>query len=241
MKELLAIDIGNSNVKYGLFLDGKLTQTWAHPTAATSISCAETLKQSNAPVAIASVVPSVAAIIKNIVAERLVLELSSCKQTVLSGMPAEMGADRVADAVAAWVLYGKSSKAVVVCSFGTASTALVVDGTGGVLGGWIMPGITAQLEVMHERCALLPLLHMDKPSLQLGVDTVTHMRNGVFVGNVGVAREWLSRASGQVCGSPVSVATGGWAGALQEHGRVFDHVDPLLTLKGISLIASAAF
>jgi type III pantothenate kinase len=238
MKELLAIDVGNTNVKYGLFLKGKLSKTWSHPTADTALACVDALKKCSAPVAIASVVPAAGELIKAAAEKRLLLEVTGSNQGILSNMAAEMGADRVADAVAAWVLHGGANKAVLAFSFGTASTALAINASGEVIGGWIMPGMSAQLRSMHEQCALLPLLSMDKPSLQLGVDTETHMRNGVFVGNLGAAREWLKAASRQLSAKPVSVATGGWASTLQQYGKVFDHVDTSLTLKGIHLIAS---
>lgn len=238
MNELLAIDVGNTNVKYGLFLKGKLARTWSHRTADTASACLRALKKCDAPVAIACVVPSAGALIKAALGKRLCFEVTGANQNILSNMAEEMGADRVADAVAAWVLYGASRKPVVACSFGTASTALAVDAKGRVAGGWIMPGISAQLEVMHERCALLPLLSMEKPSTLLGFDTETHMSNGVFVGNIGAARAWLRVASEQLGQVPVTVATGGWAKPLQKHGKVFDYVDATLTLKGIYLIAS---
>ncbi len=237
MKKLLAIDVGNSNVKYGLFLDGKLSKTWKHPSSET-----ETLARSiiasvkNAPCAMASVVPAAAMHIAEACRGRVLLEVNAGAQSVLSNMDSAMGADRVADAVAAYLLYGKG-KATVAMSFGTASTMLALDPGGRVAGGWIAPGLTAQLEVMHERCALLPLLKLDKQSIELGYDTETHMRNGVFVANIGAAREWLETAKRQL-GPVVSVATGGWAKSLQKHGRVFDFVDEKLTLKGIELIAS---
>lgn len=236
--KLLAIDVGNTNVKYGLFLDGKLTQSWKHATAESKERCTEILAQSNAPVAMACVSPEAGKLIRSACGSRFLLEITGSSQTVLSNMHELMGADRVADAVAAWLIYGKGKQATVAMSFGTASTLLAIDASGKVVGGWISSGITAQLEVMHERCALLPLLQMDDASTQLGNDTKTHMCNGVLVANIGAAREWIRTATEQAGPSgAVSVATGGWASALQEHGKVFDHVDPTLTLQGIYLIA----
>lgn len=238
MKKLLAIDVGNTNVKYGLYLNGELTQVWKHATADTASSCAEFLSRTDAPVALASVVPDAGKLIKSAAAERLFLEVSGTSQHFLSNMPEAMGADRVADAVAAWVLHGKSKRSVVSMSFGTASTLLAINADGSLLGGWIMPGMTAQLESMHHRCALLPLLKMESQTEQLGTDTETHMRNGVFVANIGAAREWLKVARKQLSGRAISVATGGWASSIQSQGKVFTRVDEFLTLNGIYLIAA---
>lgn len=240
MKKLLAIDVGNTNVKYGLFLDGSLNQTWKHATKDTETACTEFLGKTDAPCAISSVVPAQTGFIKEAAGKRFLFSVSAGEQKILGGMAADMGADRVADAVAAYGIYGKGKLPTVVMSFGTASTLLAITGGGFVAGGWIMSGLTAQLEVMHDRCALLPRLAMEGQSLALGYDTETHMRNGVFVGNIGAAREWLRVAKKQLnARRVVSVATGGWAESLQEHGRIFDQVDPELTLKGIYLMAEA--
>lgn len=240
MYKILAIDVGNTNVKYGLFVDGKLTETWKHSTAESASACAEVLSKTDAPCAMACVSPEAGKLIKAAAGQRFLLEVNAGSQSFLSNMAPEMGADRVADAVAAWVIYGKSKSAIVAMSFGTASTALAVDAVGKVVGGWIMAGLTAQLEVMHQRCALLPLLKMEGASLDLGIDTETHMRNGVFVGNIGAAREWLQTAATQLGSPAISVATGGWAKAIQKHGDVFCHVDESLTLQGIHLIARSS-
>ncbi|MBX9724521.1 MAG: type III pantothenate kinase, partial [Candidatus Obscuribacterales bacterium] len=132
----------------------------------------------------------------------------------------------------------KSKRSVVSMSFGTASTLLAINADGSLLGGWIMPGMTAQLESMHQRCALLPLLKMESQTDELGADTETHMRNGVFVANIGAAREWLKIARKQLSARAISVATGGWASSIQSQGKVFTHVDEYLTLNGIYLIAA---
>lgn len=239
MNKLLAIDVGNTNVKYGLFLSGELVESWKHATADTASKCAEYLAKSDAPCAMACVSPEAGKLIKASAAERMILEVTASSQKVLANMAQDMGADRIADAVAAFLLYGKSKDATVLMSFGTASTLLAIDASGKVAGGWIMAGLSAQLEALHHRCALLPLLKMEGQSKELGNTTETHMRNGVFVGNIGACRAWLETAAAQMGGKVVSVATGGWAQTLEDHGKVFDNVDTALTLKGIYLIASA--
>ena len=239
MTKLLAIDVGNTNVKYGLFVDGKLTKTWRHATDKTNVLAAKYLAKSDAPCAMACVVPAAGDVLRKVAGSRLICEVNAAAQKWLTGMAPEMGADRVADAVAAWVLHAGSKTPTVVLSFGTASTLLAIDQNGHVIGGWIAPGISTQLEAMHERCALLPLLRMDKPSTALGFDTETHMSNGVFVANIGIASQWIKTASSNFAVPAVSVATGGWSKMLQAHGMLFDHVDATLTLRGVQLIAQA--
>lgn len=241
MKKLLAIDIGNSKIKYGLFENGTLTYFWKHESKRIKQEAPAILAQTAAPCALASVVPESGEQIKSLLGKRLAFELSGSTQGTIKNMPAEMGADRVADALAAWRIYGKAKRGVVVMSFGTASTLLAIDKTGNQIGGWIAPGLSSQLELMHQRCALLPKLSSFSPSCLLGSDTETHMGNGVFVASIGAARAWIQTARLQLGDKKaLSIATGGWSGTLQEHGKIFDRVDANLTLKGIYLAAQEA-
>lgn len=246
MKELLVIDVGNSNVKYALFRDGKLTDTWRHPTAQVKESASAILDKTTCPVAISSVVPVAEQHLKEMLAAsgREVISVSAASQKLLTGMAEEMGADRVADAVAAWHLYGKGRTPVAIIGMGTATTMLVISGSGHVKGGWIAPGLSITLETLHHRTALLPLLKMEGQTLQLGYDTDTHMRNGVFAGHIGLVREWLAIANRNLFGQALFVGTGGASKSVQEHGslnnKLFDICDPYLTLKGIYLLATSA-
>mgnify|MGYP003384620461 CR=1 FL=1 len=239
MRTFLTIDVGNTNVKYALFKNSKLVKFWSHPTAETNQRCAAVLGETRVPIALCSVVPAASAVIRQVAAGRQIIEVTAALQDILKGMPDQMGADRVAAAVAAWKIYGKGRQPVVVMSFGSATTLLAIDKTGEQRGGWIAPGISMTLEALH-RCALLPLMQMEQPATELGFTTETHMRNGVFVAHVGAAREYLKVATAELGSQAVCVATGGWAGAVQKHGELFDHVDAELTLKGIYLIASRA-
>jgi type III pantothenate kinase len=243
---ILAIDVGNSHVKYGHFSDGKLIEFWRHDLNSTAEQCEEFLRRVDAPVALASVAPS-AGVILQATCQRLgkpLFEVSASAQTVLSGMNNTMGADRVADAVAAWKVYGKGRRPVLIMGFGTATTLLAISKDGHVEGGWIAPGIQPTLEVLHDRCQLLPLLTMEGQSDALGHDTDSHMRNGVFLGHVGLVKQWLAtgkRALSQGKRSRVvTVATGGWAQKMQEFSSLFDHVDRELTLRGVYVIAEAS-
>ena len=242
MNEMLVIDVGNSNVKYALFRDGKLTDTWRHPTAQVKESAAVILAKTTCTVAISSVVPAAEQHLKQVLSatSRKVISVSAVTQKLLTGMDETMGADRVADAVAAWHLYGKGRTPVAVIGMGTATTMLVISGSGHVKGGWIAPGLSVTLETLHHRTALLPLLKMEGQTLELGYDTDTHMRNGVFAGHIGLVREWLAIANRNLTGQTLFVGTGGASGSVQEHGNVFDVCDPNLTLKGIYLLATSA-
>lgn len=246
MSTLLAIDCGNSHVKYGHFRDGKLIEFWRHELDATANRAEEFLTRVNAPVALASVAPSAGVLIKS-TCEQLgkpLYEVTASGQTFLTGMNDTMGADRVADAVAAWKVYGKGRRPVLIMGFGTATTLLAISRDGHVAGGWIAPGIQPTLEVLHERCQLLPLLTMEGHKEALGHDTDSHMKNGVFLGHVGLVKQWLESGKKALNGGgrsrPVTVATGGWAQKMQDFAPLFDHVDRELTLRGVYEIAHAA-
>lgn len=239
MRTFLAIDVGNTNAKYALFKNSKLVKFWSHATADTATRCATVLAETIVPIALSSVVPDATALIKQFAGKRELVEVTAATQTVLKNMPAEMGADRVAAAIAAWKIFGKGRKPVIVMGFGSATTLLAIDAGGTQRGGWIAPGLSMQMDSLH-RLALLPSIAMQTPGTQLGHTTETHTRNGVFVMHLGGAKEALQRAESELGCKAITVATGGWASTLQEHEAIFDHVDPELTLKGIYMMARAA-
>lgn len=240
MKTLLAVDVGNSNVKFGFFKNGRLTRTWRFPTKDIAQAAESVFAECDAPVMVSSVVPEATGILFGLGMrfDRKVDQVTAKQQTILTGMAEDMGSDRVAEAVAAWKLHGRGRRAVIVLGFGTANTLLAISAQGAVVGGWIAPGMSATLEVLHERCRLLPLLKMERAGGELGDDTDTHMRNGVFLGHLGLAKQWIASAASQLrARKPLVVATGGGSGPLQSFEKVFDVVDPDLTLKGIYLLA----
>lgn len=240
MKNLLAIDIGNSHAKYGYFEGETLTDRWSCPLSEIKDCTARALTQYDSPIAIASVVPRASAELTEILVGREVISVRPEEQKMLTGVDQTMGADRLCDALAAWKIYGKGKKPVVIFGMGTATTMLVVSGEGHVLGGYIAPGLGLTLSSMHKETALLPLLEMTGQSNALGYDTESHMRNGVFVGHCGLVKEWLKAARRQGGKKIIRVATGGWSEAIAvafPEGKVFDVVDRDLTLKGIRLLA----
>jgi len=257
MKTLITIDAGNSHIKYGLFRDGEIVDVWRHELDATVELCQQYLSRADAPVALACVAPSAGIVLKKACEKlnRPLFHVKSSVQSFLRGMNDTMGADRVADLVAAWKFYGKGSRPVLQMGFGTATTLAAVTADGQVIGGWIAPGVEPTLEVLHERCQLLPLLRMEGYSHVLGMDTESNMRNGVFLGHVGMVKQWLesagkalarvgddapARAASTQPADPVTVATGGWSSSMQEFEPLFHHVDRNLTLLGVYLIAEAA-
>lgn len=243
MKELLAIDIGNSNTKYGYFVDGILQERHCYPTAEIKEHTAKIIQQRAFAIAVSSVVPAAEATLRQLLQSHEVTFISASKQPFLTGMAAAMGADRVADAVAAWKISGKGRRPVVVIGLGTATTMLAISASGHVEGGFIAPGLGLTLAAMHQQTALLPLLDMKEQTLELGYDTETHMRNGVFAGHIGLIREWQTIAKKKLGKNALTIVTGGWSEAMaaanNSSKKFFDIADPSLTLKGIQILASA--
>ncbi|MDP3507184.1 MAG: type III pantothenate kinase [Candidatus Melainabacteria bacterium] len=243
MKELLAIDIGNSNTKYGYFVDGLLADRHCYPTAEIAHCTAALIRDKTFPIALSSVVPAAEETLRPLLSNHEIITIGAAEQTFLTGMALTMGADRVADAVAAWKIHGKGRRPVVVIGLGTATTMLAISANGHVEGGFIAPGLGLTLAALHQQTALLPLLDMNGQTLELGYDTETHMRNGVFAGHIGLIREWQAIAKELLGKKALTIATGGWSEAIsaasKSSKKVFDIVDPSLTLKGIYLLAAA--
>lgn len=147
--------------------------------------------------------------------------------------PATIGADRLANALAARRRFGAP---VLVVDFGTAVTFDVVDGNGNYVGGVIAPGLSAMTDYLHERTALLPRIRIRAVRRLVGRSTEEAMRIGAVHGYRGLVRELIAglRRELGVKRLPV-VATGGYAGLMARGVAEIGRVDPLLTLEGLRL------
>lgn len=239
---LLAIDVGNTNTKWGWFDNGRLVRTEKTKTAEAATACGAMLDaEPPCAVALSSVVPAATAVILDECRKRSreVVEVGPKTQTVFPDMHPEMGADRVADMVAAWTLYGKKGRRnVIVFGLGTASAMAALDCRKRVdRGGFIAPGVSLLMEILHQRTALLPNLDLDGADMELGTSTESQIKNGVLLTVTGMVRDWSATGRKTLRGKPLVIATGGWSSLLQHHdATLFDFVDPLLTLKGTYLV-----
>lgn len=149
---------------------------------------------------------------------------------VLLDRPEEVGADRLVNAVGAFVHYGGPK---IVVDFGTATTFDVIDARGNYLGGAIAPGVNLSLAALHQASAQLPRVAIGRPDRVIGKNTVQAMRSGVYWGYIGMIEGMIARIRGEL-GEPVGVvATGGLAPLFTECTDVLGHADPDLTLKGL--------
>lgn len=150
--------------------------------------------------------------------------------------PRRIGPDRLANAAGCAALHG--SPAVVV-DFGTAVTFDVLSASGDYIGGVIAPGLNAMTHYLHEKTALLPKVVLKEPKSAVGRSTRDAMLSGAVHGYRGLVREILARITAEKFPrkKPILVATGGDAELIASGLDLFDAVDPLLTLRGLLVIA----
>ncbi len=148
--------------------------------------------------------------------------------------PAEVGADRLLNALAAHRRYGGP---LTVIDFGTATTFDVVGADGAYLGGAIAPGINLSLEALHAAAARLPRIGIGRPQAVIGRSTVPAMQSGLYWGYIGMIEGLSARIQAEFQGKLKVLATGGLAPLFAEGTTVIDHIDPDLTLDGLRLLA----
>lgn len=150
--------------------------------------------------------------------------------------PAEVGADRLVNAYAAYKLYGGPA---IVVDFGTATTFDIIGADGSYLGGLIAPGIQISADALHEHTAKLPKVKVQLPKNVIGRSTVEALQAGIYYGYIGLVEGIIERlkSRGKGQGSSKIIATGGYAKLISKRTKVFDKIDPDLTLKGLYLLS----
>jgi len=249
---LLVVDVGNTQTQIGVIAEGSLVDEWRLATVRhrTSDEIAGILqglfslqgrrfKDEVDEVGVASVVPRLTQQWEEMCAKHLGLTAFVVGPGVRTGMrirthnPAEVGADRIVNAVAAYETYGGPC---IVVDYGTATTFDVISGEGDYLGGVIVPGVEVSLEALTTRAAKLIKVELVEPERAIGKSTIEALQAGVVYGVAGEA-EGVVRAIwaelGRKC--PV-IATGGMADLIARHSRVFEKVDQSLTLRGIEIV-----
>lgn len=248
---LLALDVGNTNIVFGLHDGESWIGRWRIRTesAATIDECAVDLA---GPIGLAgygldqitamgvcSVVPrlthTLAAFARAYLKlEALVVGPEAAGIKIGYANPHALGADRIANAVAAHALYGR---AAVVIDFGTATTYDLVSAEGAFEGGVIAPGLMVTGEALFARTAQLPQIDMlQQVDGVIAHDTISAMTVGLFVGYIAQVEGLIERIKREAGGEPLVVATGGLAPAIAARCPSLDKVEPNLTLEGIRLI-----
>jgi type III pantothenate kinase len=252
---LLAIDAGNTNVKFALVNDdGSPRSRWRIATDArrTADEYAvwllrlielEGLKREDVTdVAVSTVVPRALYNIQSLAqkyfgAEALVAGRAPMEYGIGLDVdePLSVGSDRACNAIAAHAAHPGD---LIIISFGTATTVDHVDFNGAYKGGIIAPGLNLSLDALVAAAAKLPRIAIEAPDSDsvIGRTTQSQMLIGIYWGYVAMIEGLVSRMKAEI-GRPVQViATGGLAALFQQHSHLFDSVDADLTLKGLSLL-----
>lgn len=245
---LLAIDMGNTQTALGLFDNNELIHAWRMPTDRTFTKDElhvrllgyfrkDGLELSSVDaIAFAGVVPQLMreweGVAEVLGARLTVVGRKTASVTSINATnPAEVGADRIANATAAAALYGSPS---IVVDFGTATNIDVVDETGAYVGGCIAPGIRVSLDALTARAARLASVPLEAPENTIGRTTIEAVQSGTVVGAAAMAEGLVARIKHELGRDDAHViATGGLAGIVATATDVFDVIDPQLTIKGI--------
>jgi len=147
--------------------------------------------------------------------------------------PHEIGADLVANALAAYTRYGRTCTVV---DFGTALTFTTVSGDGKILGVAIAPGLKTAIRSLFANTAQLPEVPIEVPDSALGTSTTHAIQAGVVLGYEGLVRSLVGRIQDELNGDCMAVATGGLSGSIPALRDVFTDIVPSLTLEGVRLI-----
>jgi type III pantothenate kinase len=252
---LLAIDIGNTNIVLGVFEGRVIARSWRLATMRERTAdemgllvCSLLERAGLASAAVdgivmASVVPPLTASVIDMCDRYLGMRPLNLEPGVNTGMPvlydnpAEVGADRIVNSVAAYESYGRSRGVpLIVVDFGTATTFDAVSTAGEYLGGVICPGIQISADALFQRAARLPRIEVRKPAHVIGKTTVSSMQAGLFFGYVGMVEGLVARMRAELGAGAFCLATGGLADVIAPETDVVDAVDRDLTLTGLRLV-----
>ncbi len=152
---------------------------------------------------------------------------------VLQDNPADLGADRLVNVIAAFERYGGPC---VVVDFGTATTFDVMSAKGEYIGGAIAPGLGLSADALFSRAARLSRVDIKRPAKVIGTNTVTHLQSGLYYGYIGLVDGILERIIAELGQQPRVIATGGLARQISEDSRYISEIDDMLTLDGLLLL-----
>jgi type III pantothenate kinase len=238
----LLIDISNSFTKLAFATRERISKSARVPTERlTTASLKRLLRRRKVDiVAVSSVVPKKNAVVRTAANRWRILWLTPQVKLGVGidyPKPKEIGADRLANAVAVAAFYRCPA---IVVDFGTAVTFDIVSGQRKYVGGVIAPGLESMTNFLHRRTALLPKLSMKEPRSSVGRSTIEAMRVGAVIGYRGLVREIISRIKTERFPSQRVhvIATGGYAGLIAKRLGEIDSVHPNLTLEGLRIVAN---
>ena len=242
---LLAVDIGNTSTKFGIYDGAELLDRFSVPTAQISdqtklpdLGCTD--RKSITEAIVCSVVPKAARELLNILHQQKIKAFQATNDldfgfTVNYEPLSSLGTDRLVNAFAAVERYGQPA---IVCSFGTATTIDVIDNNRVFLGGMISPGIKTAANALNLNTSQLPEISIEKPEKLIGTSTASAILSGIVFGHVAMVEGLIERSTKELGEKPLVVATGGFATLIGQMTQVIDKVDLDLTLNGLQMLSS---
>jgi type III pantothenate kinase len=250
-EQVLAIDVSNTIIALGVYCDHGLCAHWSIATHAErtadeyAILITNLFNQRGIDLAattgcvMACVVPPLVTTFQDVARRYLDVEPLVVSARLNTGMriltedPRELGADRIANAVAARRLYGTPA---IVIDFGTATTFDAISAEGDYLGNAIAPGLGIAADALFRQTARLPRVELIAPPSPVGTDTVSSIQSGLIYGYVGLVEGVVARLKAELGGNPHVIATGEQCGVVGKLTPVVDTIDPDLTLAGLRIL-----
>ena len=248
---LLTVDIGNTNIVWGLFNGSVLVAHWRMATDAKKtadeygvlflnlLAHQGQIADQVAGAILSSVVPALTGTFETMIGtyfRRTPIVVSADTVTGLTlkyANPKEIGSDRIVNAVAA---HNKYRRDLIVVDFGTATTFCVITKSGEYLGGVIAPGLGISAEALFARAAKLSKVEIARPKTVIGADTASSIQAGLLYGYAGLVDALIQRMEQELGRSTFVVATGGLAAIIAPETKSIQKVDPFLTLEGLELL-----
>ena len=249
---LLCLDIGNTNIVIGLSVEDRIVNHWRLRTERDVTADELAILFSNllsasgyrltdlTNIVVSCVVPPVMGAVAEFAQRYMEIHPLIVGGGTKTGMPiqydnpAEVGADRIVNAVAAYERY---RGALIVVDFGTATTFDCISAEGAYLGGAIAPGITISCEALFQRAAKLPMVEIfAKPNRVIAKDTLSSMNAGLVYGYAGLVDGIVTRIKREMAQEVKVIATGGLASLIAAESDTIERVEESLTLDGLRII-----
>jgi type III pantothenate kinase len=248
---LLAIGIGNTSIKLGVFDDDKLSASWHIATdmrrtpdeyTITLLSLLEQGGIKKADITEAAMwctVPSLLPTFGELLQEHFGISPLVVGAGIKTGVrirmdnPKEVGADRIVNAAAVHSLYPGTA---IIVDMGTATTFDTVSKEGDYLGGAIAPGIMMAAEALFTRPAQLYRVQLAAPKKAIGTNTISAMQSGIIFGYTSLVEGMLARIQRELPEKARVIATGGYAALILKETSIIDEVNPDLSLVGLRII-----
>ena len=239
---LLAVDIGNSAIKFGVFDAQRLITKFSISTNSEINSKEPIDKVGSSPISkalVCSVVPAVNLQLSDALNAAFDIDVRFVTNDIDFGLDikykplAAAGTDRLVNAFSAAEKYGVP---IIACSFGTATTIDVVDKNRVLLGGLIAPGMKTMAKALHLNTAQLPEITIDAPNGVINHTTETSIQAGIFYSQIGLVESSVERIKKEIGDNPRVIATGGFASMIASRTDAIDVVDPDLLLNGLALL-----